>query len=171
MCCSLTMGLSIMHTPEANMELNKELTTTGIFRPGQPAEIFHDYNIRLNRMQTLAFQIGQLLAAQQPGTAARISDAAQVTVVTFRDKLETVLLEHYEASQADDDVQWFCIAKQPYQDCDWGGEEQLDEMSRALEAWLASPVYEPLIAGERIQSLAKSFEAWIEDLERTRLKH
>ncbi|MCU9529382.1 hypothetical protein [Pseudomonas mosselii] len=150
------------------MDMNKKLTTTGIFRPGQLPQLFPEFDAHLNRMQSLAFRIGDQLVEQPAGTVAIISNEMQVGVVPFRGKIETVMVEHYTPDQPDDDVQWFCFTKQVYQECDWGGEEQIDEISEQLEAWLLNPVFGQLNPTSRIQHLVQGLEKWIDDYESSR---
>lgn len=151
------------------MQMNKTLTTTGIYRLGQPPQLFPEFDAHLNRMQELAFLIGERLLAMPPGTLASVSETMKVGVVTLAGAVETVMLERYSPLQSDDDVQWFCFTKQKYQDCDWGGEEQIDAISAKLEAWLAHPVLTEIQPTNRLQALAKGLEDWIENYERSQL--
>jgi hypothetical protein len=89
----------------------------------------------------------------------------QVGIVTLEGKIETVILQRYSPLQSDEDVQWFCFTKQKYQDCDWGGEEQIDEIIVQLEDWLALPVFTEIQPAHRLQTLAKGLEDWIENYE------
>jgi len=150
------------------MDMNKKLTTTGIFRPGQPPQLFLEFDAHLNRMQSLAFRIGDQLTSQPAGTVAIISREMQIGIVPFRGKVETVMLEHYTPGQPDDDVQWFCFTKQVYQESEWGGEDQIDEISEQLEARLLSPVFGQLNPPGRLLQLAQGLEKWIDDYERSR---
>lgn len=152
-------------TDEPTMEMNKALTTTGIYRPGQPPQLFPEFDAHLNRMQELAFQIGGRLLSMPPGTLASVSETMQVGVVTLAGRIETVMVEHYSPLQPDADVQWFCFTKQKYQDCDWGGEEQIAEIIVQLEAWLAHPVFTEIQPVQRLQTLAKGLEDWIKNYE------
>ncbi|MBM5458644.1 hypothetical protein H8F21_13825 [Pseudomonas sp. P66] len=151
------------------MDMNKTLTTSGIFRPGQPPQLFPEFDAHLHRMQALAFRVGELLIGQPAGTVALINKSMQIGIVPFSGKIETVMLEHYTPDQPDEDVQWFCFTKQPYQDCDWGGEEQIDEISAQLEAWLAAPVLGQLLPADRLPTLAQGLEKWIGEYERSLL--
>lgn len=150
---------------EATMQMNKALTTTGIYRPGQPPQLFPEYDAHLNRMQELAFLIGDRLLSMPPGTLASVSETMKVGVVKLAGKIETVMLEHYSPLQSDDEVQWFCFTKQKYQDCDWGGEEQINEIIVQIEAWLVRPVFTEIQPAQRLQTLAKGLEGWIENYE------
>ncbi|WIO61497.1 hypothetical protein QO021_28485 (plasmid) [Pseudomonas amygdali pv. lachrymans] len=149
--------------------MNKALTTTGIYRPGQPPQLFPEFDAHLNRMQELAFRIGDRLLSMPPGTLASISETMQVGIVTLAGKIETAILQHYSPLQSDEDVQWFCFTKQKYQDCDWGGEEQIDEIIVQLEDRLALPVFTEIQPAQRLQTLAKGLEDWIENYESPQL--
>lgn len=153
------------------MELNKTLTTTGIYRDGQPAERFPEYDAHLNRMQNLAFEVGVILMQQPQGTVASLSNGELIGVTEYLGKLETVLLHDYQVTLPDADVTWFCITKQAFQDPDWGGEEELDKMSDILSAWLVKPVFTSLVDPEQLLRLAQNLEKWIIDYKSTAELH
>jgi len=143
------------------MELNQTLTTTASHRVGESSQYFPEYDKHLHRMQKLAFEVGKVMMGQPQGSVAKLSNGEFIGVTRYRGKLETVLLHDYQDSSPIDDVYWFCFTRQTYQDPDWGGDEQLDEMSEILTAWLANPVYFTLADPERLTKLAKHLEEWI----------
>ncbi|MGF6281853.1 hypothetical protein ABH908_000114 [Pseudomonas frederiksbergensis] len=147
------------------MELNQTLTTTVSHRVGEPPQYYPEYDKHLHQMQKLAFEVGKVMMSQPQGSVAKLSNGELIGVTEYRGKLETVLLHDYQDSSPIDDVYWFCFTRQIYQDPDWGGDEQLDEMSEILTAWLANPVYVTLADPERLPKLAKHLEAWIAEYE------
>ncbi|MGE8063836.1 hypothetical protein [Pseudomonas sp. NPDC089569] len=147
------------------MELNQTLTITISQRVGQPLQYYPEYDKHLHRMQRLAFEVGKVMMKQPQGSVAKLSNGEFIGITEYRGKLEVVLLYDYTDCRPIDDVYWFCFTRQTYQDPDWGSEEQLDEMSEILTAWMANPVYVTLADPERLPKLAKHLEAWIADYE------
>lgn len=145
------------------MDMNKTLTTTGIYREGTPPELFPDYDARLNRMQKLAFEVGSVVMQQPQGTVAKLSNGELIGVTEYHGKLETVLLHEYQTSLPDADVMWFCITKQAHQDPDWGDEDELDQMSEILTAWLAKPAFTTVADPDQLLRLAQNLEKWVAD--------
>lgn len=143
------------------MELNQTLSTTSVHRTGQPVEYFPEYDAHLHRMQKLAFEVGKVVMGQPQGTVAQLSNGEFIGVTEYIGQLETVLLHDYQDSLPVEDVTWFCITPQAYQDPDWGSEDELDQMSNILTDWLAKPVFVTLADPLRLTQLAERLEEWI----------